>query len=464
MIAIILLAVNYLAVAALFLVKKRRGFNLLDPAWAFLVGYFITYCVRPTLFMIYPDDLMFYADYLSPQAVFSAGLPGAWLFALLGFLGFTIGDLCCDRFALRVARLLPETSLGQLARHHSYSAISILFLGAGMAGLWGFIRQAGWSGSLLQLMTGFQRGAFLEEIYGHGYYTLAMQLSMIGWALMCAKWIAYPKIRHGWRRAAHAVWRVVCMMGSLLIWVAFGERSSILLVIFIPFALYVSMKPAQTGAVRERPLLRWTPALVVLFVVVAGPLGLLMKQQIVTVPGAANMATSAWDSMEFTVAANDHFPVRNLFWGQSYMGDVFYTWFPRAIFPKKPWRYGIVSVQDVLAPGLTDFSGTFPTGILVEAYANFWYIGLFFVPLLWGIICRAVYFKLQADSFFWSVQTVLLLQQLTSFRGIGSVLAMLEANLFVVGFVIVACRLARFFTVSSKSLPHGQQQQLGLSS
>ena len=447
---VILLGINCFAVGALLFVRTRkRAFNLLDPAWAFLAGYFMDYCFRPTLFLINPEVGLWYEDYLNPPATFRAGLPGAWLFALIGFLGFAIGDLCCERFAVRVSRSLPETSLGRLARYRSYSVIAALFLGAGIAGLWGFIREAGWSGSLFALMTGFQRGAFLDVIYGHGYYTLAMQLSIIGWALMCAKWIVYPKVHHGWRRVAHIIWRCGCTVGALLIWVAFGERSAILLALFIPFALYTTMGGAQTRHYRQKSLLRWAPLLIVVFVVVAGPLGLLMRQKEVSGTGIANMATSAWDSMEFTVAANDDFHFRDLFWGSSYMGDIFYTWYPRVIFPKKPWRYGIVLVQDVLAPSLQDdYAGTFPPGILVEAYANFWYVGLFFVPFLWAIVCRAIYFRLQANSFFWPVLTVLLFQQIAGFRGLGAVMATFEANCFVVVCVIVACRLARVFAFS----------------
>jgi len=467
MIVTILVAINYFAVAAFFFVRKRkRPFNLLDPAWAFLAGYFMNYCFRPTLFLIDPEVGLWYEGYLNPEAVFRAGLSGALVFALIGFVGFACGDLYCERSALRVSRRLPEPDLRRIARFAPYTVIAALFLALGMAGLWGFIREVGWSGSFLELMTGFQRGVFLQVIYGHGYYTFAMQVSLIGWALMCAKWFVYPKVQHGWRRMVRPIWRCGCLIGALLIWVAFGERLSILTVIFIPFALYFTMGAAQTRRSRQSSLRRWAPVLIVVFVVVAGPVGLLMKQQEVSGPQVANMATSAWDSMEFTVAANKDLRFRDLFWGSSYISDIIYTWYPRAIFPEKPLRYGVVLIQDRLAPSMAASIGaSFPPGILVEAYANFWYAGLFFVPLLLAVFCRAVYFRLQANSFFWLVQTALLFPQLASFRSLGWVIAMFMANFFVVVVVIVLCRLARVFTVLPRNLPViVKSQRLDLSS
>src|SRR5262249_30704074 len=246
-----------------------------------------------------------------------------------------------------------------------------------------------------------------------------------------------------WRRGVQIVWRCGCAMAALLIWVAFGERSAIIAVIFIPFALYVSMRPAS-----RRTLFRWAPALLVLFVVVAGPLGLLMKSKIVTPPQIINMGTSTWDSMEFSVAAEQNYHVRDLFWGRSYMSDVVYTWYPRALFPRKPKRYGIVLIQDLMAPQLAQFPGTFPVGILVEAYANFWYAGLVLVPMCLAIAYRAIYFKLHPSSFFWLVLMAILFQQLGSFRGLGAVFAGLEAQLLVLGLMIAACQLARVFPFS----------------
>jgi hypothetical protein len=446
--AAVMIAINCLVVTVFFFVRiRKRPFNILDCAWAFLAGYFINYCFRPTLFLLHPDASLWYEDALHPAPEFRVKLAGALVFALIGLAGFITGDLGCERLAARVARCLPEPGLHVVARDRFYSVLATLFLLAGVAGLWGFIRQAGWSGSILALLTGYQRDSFLalDVIQGHGYYLFAMQLSLFGWALLCAKWITYGKVVHGWQRLLRVLWRSACAIATLLIWVALGERSAILTVVFIPFALYLSMR---TKSATAKKMLHWAPVFAIVFIAVAGPIGLLMKQQTVTGPQIANMATSAWDSMEFTVAAHDDFRVRDLFWGSSYVGDMFYTWYPRAIFTSKPERYGIVTVQDRMAPSLMTFPGTFPPGVLVEAFANFWYVGLFFIPLLWAVVCRAIYIKLQANSFYWHIQMVLLFSATVSFRSLGSVFAFFEANLLVLGFVILLCRLARFFVVA----------------
>jgi hypothetical protein len=447
---ITLLIVNYLAVTALSIVRVRRHpFHILDPAWTFIAGYLITYCLRPTAFLIFPEDVMIYKDYLNPSAAYNAGLPAGWVFALLGLAGFVIGDFCFEGTARNLSRRLPEVPLLKtLMPQRTYSVITIFFLGLGVLGLVGFIREAGWQGTLFELLTGTHRDIFLEQESGHGYYTLAMFLSVVGWTLICVKWIAFPVARTGWRRIATTLWRVCCAMAALLIWVAFGERSSMIAVIFIPFALHVSLRQ-ETRAT----LLKWAPILAFLFVMVAGPIGVLMKNRVVNPPQIINMATSTWDSMEYSVAAAQHYPTRGLFWGESYASDIVYTWYPRPLFPKKPSRYGIILIQDYMAPGLREFPGTFPVGLLVEAFANFWYAGLFLVPLLLAIAYRAVYWKLRSGNLFWTVLIAMLFQQLASFRGLGSVVATMEALLFALVIVMSLCQISRFFPFALLSAP-----------
>lgn len=460
--AVFLLIINCIVVGVFCLVRTRkRPFNILDPAWAFLAGYFINYCFRPALFLTFPDVALWYEDSLQPPSAFRAALSGALSFALCGLLGFVLGDFCCPRLAKRISRRLPETTLGSLARTRSYTVLATLFLVSGVAGLWGFIHQSGWSGSLLVLLTGTQRNTFitLDVLQGHGYYTFMMQLSIFGWALLCAQWFTDPQIRHGWRRGIHVLWCVSCGVMTLLVWVAMGERSTIVAVIFIPFALYSSLRVVRPGAPRKSSILRWGPVILVVVVVVAGPLGLLMKQQEVVGPQIANMATSAWDAMEFTVRTPQDFHARDLFWGKSYLGDIFYTWYPRAIFSSKPERYGIMTVQDHLAPALASADGTFPPGVLVEAFANFSYIGLFFIPFACAVLYRAVYLKLQNRSFYWHIQMAILYSPMASFRSLGSVMAFFEANVFVLGLAIVICRIVPFFVVSRSARSSWQKHQ-----
>jgi hypothetical protein len=111
------------------------------------------------------------------------------------------------------------------------------------------------------------------------------------------------------------------------------------------------------------------------------------------------------------------------------------------MFPEKPLRYGAMVVQDVVIPELRDnLVATFPTGILVEAYVNFWYFGVFLVPFVAAIACKAIYFRLCAGDWFWLVQIAFLFPNLASFRGLGGSAALLIMNVVILGLAILICR------------------------
>ena len=117
-------------------------------------------------------------------------------------------------------------------------------------------------------------------------------------------------------------------------------------------------------------------------------------------------------------------------------------------------RYGAVLLQDRLAPDLMEFpNATFPPGILVEAFANFWYVGLFVIPLLLAVFCRAVYFRIQARDLFWIVQMALFFPQLASFRSLGWEFAALFLNLLVLALVVSFCRVAGFLALTPAQVP-----------
>jgi hypothetical protein len=454
---LLLIVLNCLGVTALALLHLRRNrFNLLDPSWAFLGGYAINYCVRPSLFAINPEVGGVYQDYIYPAAMIRQGANGAILFSMVGLIGFAAGDMLFPRAAKRLSLRLPIVPLREVIGHRLYGFIALVFFLLGGVGLYGFVRTAGWSGPVLELLAGGQRDAFMQVILGHGYFTLAMQLSIVGWALICAKWVGLPRRRTGMRRVLHALLRSNWFVGTLLIWVAFGERLSILAVVFIPLAFRFTIPHFDSAAARrERQRAAvWALAGVLIFVAIAGPIGLMMKGKDVDASGIVAMAISAWDSFEFTVAAQHSVGTANLAWGSTYLSDFVYTWLPRAVFPWKPERYGAVVIQDRIAPDLRDSVGaTFPSGLLVEAYANFWYFGVFLVPMGLAIVFRAIYHRLQAQDWFWIVQMALLFPMLASFRSIGWAGAALTANLVVVGSVVLACSWASGLHRALRNLP-----------
>jgi hypothetical protein len=261
----------------------------------------------------------------------------------------------------------------------------------------------------------------------------AMQLSLVGWAVICVFWFTTPACAQWnakvFRRIVQTGWFLV----TLGIWVAFGERSSILTVLFTPFALSQTLKKRPDLAHQEGDRSKRSRSaaivLAIVFFAVAGPIGLLVKGIELSPAAAVSMSISAWDSFEFTVVAQNDVRTRDLFWGATFWGDVVYTWLPRALFPWKPERYGTVLVQDLVAPELMAHEGaTFPPGILVEAFCNFGYPGLFLLPLLIGVVCQAIYKHLQRSDWLWLILMATLFTNLASFRGFGGFVALLLAN------------------------------------
>mgnify|MGYP001791351040 CR=1 FL=1 len=458
MISIVLIAANIAAVLAFSFIRVRRHrFILLDPAWAFLGGYAINYCVRPVLYSFDPSVGGIYQDDVYPEAMIRHGVNGALMFAMLGLSGFMLGDFFLERTAKKISDRLPTMRLREFSERGTYGFFALSFLVVGGLGFYGFVSAAGWAGTLLELFSGGQRDAFMQVILGHGYYTFAMQLSLLGWVMICAKWIAFPRSRSGLSRIGHGLVRYGWFFGTVLIWLGLGERASIVSVLFVPIALYFTISSADSEASRKRRrnAIVLTIGAVIVFTGVAGPIGLLMKGKEVSVAGMAAMAISAWDSFEFTIAAQNYIHPSGLFWGRTYASDLVFTWLPRFMFPWKPERYGAVLVQDKLAPDFLDNVGpTFPTGFLFEAYANFWYFGLVLVPMALAVISKSLYYRLlKGHDWFWLVQVALLFPLIASFRSVGWTAAALLANLAVTAFVALVCYEMKSLNVALRSLP-----------
>ena len=443
---------NTLALGANFLVTgvcialclAKRPFKLLDPAWAFIVGYFINYCIRPTLFLISPELGSAYGGMFNNDTIMH-GFSKALAFAIVGFLGFVVGNLAFRRTSQKVARALPSPRLDGILQSRSVRWLALLFLAAGWWGLRSFLSEVGWAGSFLLLLQGGERNQFSEATFGHGGFTFAAQLSLVGWALICAHWIATPAPAEWERRSLRRVIQLSWFALTVCIWAAFGERSSLMAVLFVPLALRYTLargEPDRESRQGRVPIKKLVLALAVLAFLVGGPLGLLFKQTEASTSAAISMSISAWDSFEFTVLAQNQLRTRDLRWGSTYFQDVMYSWLPRVLFPSKPERYGIVLIQDDLAPELeANVGATFPPGMLVEAFANFGYVGLFIIPLLIGIFCRAVYIRFAENDAFWIVLLSFLFSTLASFRSFGGFLSLLLANAIVLCVVIALCRV-----------------------
>jgi len=458
----LLLSINYLAVLFLcFWCVKQRPLKLLDPAWAFIGGYFINYCVRPTLFLVDPELGSAYGGMFGNDKILH-GFGNAILFALLGLAGFAFGNLAAPRLSWKLSHVLPSFSPEKVLESKSLPWIAFIFLACGWLGLRSFLSVVGWTGSMLLLLQGGQRGEFSEATFGHGNFTFAAQLSLVGWALICAYWIRTPLPRSTGGRLARRLTQLVWFLLTIAIWAAFGERSSLLSALFVPLALRYTLGQKTNHHEQARPLTvplrKLLIGISVLVFLVAGPLGLIFKGTEASTATAVSLSISAWDAFEFTVLAQNDLRTRDLYYGSTYLEDVIYSWLPRSVFPSKPQRYGIVVIQDKLAPELQDNEGaTFPPGMLVEAYANFGYVGLFLIPALIGIFSHAIYFKIYRENAYWIVLLSFLFANFASFRGFGGFLALLLANgtlLWVVLKVVSGVESVRsFLTLHLRALP-----------
>jgi hypothetical protein len=441
-----LLTVNYCAVTlVVFLCFRKRQFKLVDPAWAFLGGYFINYCVRPTLFLIDPEMGSAYGGMFNNEVILR-GFNGCMLFVMLGLLGFAFGNLAFPVASERLTKMIPSPDLRSVLETRSLRWIALVFLICGWWGLRSFLAQTGWVGSFLLLLQGGERNQFSEATFGNGIFTFAAQLSLVGWALICAYWIVTPVPVSTGRRILRRVIQMAWFVLTLSIWAAFGERSSLLAALFVPLALRYTLFGRTTNKNDLKrmtvPVRKILLSLAAFAFLIGGPIGLIFKGIEASSTAVISMSISAWDSFEFTVLAQNDLRVKDLALGATYLQDIFYSWVPRAIFQSKPERYGIVVIQDRLAPELlANVGATFPPGILVESFANFGYIGLFVIPLLIGIFCQSLYLRFYNNDAYWIVLLSFLFSNLASFRGFGGFIALLMANGLVLCFVIAVCRI-----------------------
>jgi hypothetical protein len=129
--------------------------------------------------------------------------------------------------------------------------------------------------------------------------------------------------------------------------------------------------------------------------------------------------------------------------GTSYVEDALYTSIPRMWFPDKPERYGIYTVQDRIIPELRDMNGTFPPGILNEAYVNFG-LAYFIVPVPLAWVFHGLYRRTIAGQLFWIVQVMMLFPVLMTFRSLGSQIAQMLLNAILVGMFAGMVRCVDF--------------------
>lgn len=82
---------------------------------------------------------------------------------------------------------------------------------------------------------------------------------------------------------------------------------------------------------------------------------------------------------------------RSLLWGTTLFEDIFITYIPRFIWEGKPFLFGSNALVAAMFPDLSDTEGlmaTFPSGFLLEQYANYWFFGAVLALLMFALLAR----------------------------------------------------------------------------
>jgi hypothetical protein len=218
----------------------------------------------------------------------------------------------------------------------------------------------------------------------------------------------------------------------------------VILAVFARFAIWAVVKQQARTAhgIKNRRALRGRLfAVVAIAIVIAGPVGVVLKGTGSRAPlEVVALAMSPWDSFELSMAAIENDAAAEPMHGRSYLEDIAYTYLPRALFAWKPMRYGIVAVQDKVIPALSYSKGTYPPGILIEAYVNFGVLGCVIVPIGLALIAKWFSTRIAAGSWFWLAAGCSLFPGALIFRSLGSGLAEFMIDLLLFGFVFWAGR------------------------
>jgi len=444
-----LLVANWLALVGIVTLRLRqRRLLLLDPAWPFLLGMFINYCVKPALFLLAPSAVVMYDIYTDADTI-EQQMPIPLSMSLVFLICFAIVDLLPSHNK-RVTRRADWGRFAGSPVVYDFSSIMLIVGGAVAFAL--LLRQLNWQGTWLSLLTGSARSQVMLHNEGNGHYIFAMHLSQLGWCVFCFnRGLAISR-----NRIAAYLIRPTLFLLAVAVPLALGQRFGVIVVTTAAaFLLGSSMWRLLSGGLRMRRVL----LALALGAIIAGPIGLILKQREINLANSVAMATSAWDSLELFVIG-DPIESWSFLYGRSYMEDIVFSYIPRA-WVSKPERYGMRAVQDVVTPVLARSNGTYPPGMVLEAYVNFGWIGVTLVPILIAKSLAFVRTKLLSGSAFWLAQVLVIWISIASFRGFGGVLAQCLADSIVLGIVVAMALAVSSVSSSRNRIAHPYTEGFG---
>lgn len=343
-----------------------------EPLWPFLVCYGIAYALKPLLDAAGDRTYPWFEFSLSAAMMTVLVAAASLLFVYLAYFS--------ELYRVIVPMLpLPETDPSPWR-----ARVAALVLAAGgMMGLVILLRAAGPDFSLLAATRGAYRLSSVRAAYGQGYLFVLCTLAAFAPALQVAVALSTKTTLD--RGLAVLVLAAVLVMLVVL----YSRQLMLQTIVMILVVLYFRA--------------RWLSAsgVVICGVVIAllgGYLGIRQRSTNVTLLSAFGFLGHTFDSSEFVPSALDRISPFGHFGGLTYIEDAVLTFMPRSFFPEKPDVFGIVRIQNHVAPDLSSWSvstATYPPGFLVEGYANFGLLGLALIGLAYGAALRI------AREWFW---------------------------------------------------------------
>jgi hypothetical protein len=345
---------------------RRATLDPLEPLWPFLACFAITFAVKPVSDAY--GDLTYWWFRFDPDSSVVAILVATGALAAL-LLAYASRLFVLPFCLLPRGRRDPSLARARLV-------VLVLVTGA-MLGV-GFIvgSQSGGFSLGRALSEGYRAGYF-ELLYGRGYLTVGFTLASFAPAIQT--WVAIRS-----RRRLDAV-------------LAIGTLGLVLLADLVVYSRFLILQTIVTVVVVLHFAAGWfglrsLTALGFCAALAGGLLGVRRRGSLDPL-AALGFLGHTFDSFEFLTPALTTLPLGGELYGSSLVEDLLWTFTPRTLIPDKPEVYGIVAVQNLIAPPLRALSpraSTYPPGFLPEWYANFGAAGVAVIAVAYGVWLRAV--------------------------------------------------------------------------
>lgn len=208
----------------------------------------------------------------------------------------------------------------------------------------------------------------LEAQVGYGWITVLML-----WGL--------PLVYFTLRSNAHLLFRLAAVGAFVSVLLVVGSRAYLLGAVLLACVAAIGFSPLRAcivlgllaAAASLIGMLSWSDDNQFLFVI------------------ALRRFMQTYDGFDLFAAYLDTQDGRALLWGTTVFEDIFITYIPRFMWEGKPFLFGSNALVASMFPDLSDTEGlmaTFPSGFLLEQYANYSFFGAVLAFLMVALLAR----------------------------------------------------------------------------